>query len=63
MRVQVLIAMGQDQLSKDELGNLLDQRVHMVATTQELRLIPRNSMRLTGDYLGTKGPLSRAMST
>ena len=33
----------------------------MVTTTQELRRITRNFLRLTGEYLGTEGPLSRAM--
>ena len=30
--VQVLLAMGQDQISNKELVKLLDQHVHMVAT-------------------------------
>ena len=55
--------MGQDRLSKDEAGELLDQSAHVVFTAQELRHITRNSVRLTRDYLGTEGPLSRAMVT
>ena len=63
VRVQVLLAMGQYLLSKDEAGNILDQQVHMVAMTQELRHSTQNFVRLTEDYLGTEGPLSRAMAT
>ena len=36
MRVQVLISMGQDQLSQEETGRLLDQRIHKDAMNQEL---------------------------
>ena len=32
--VQVLLAMEQDQLSKEELVEFLDHRIHVVATTQ-----------------------------
>ena len=35
MRVQVLLAMGQDQISKEEVGEILDQQFYVVATTQE----------------------------
>ena len=52
--------MGQDHISK-ETGELLDQRVHVVTTHQELLHIIRNSMRLELDYLGTYGPLSQVM--
>ena len=37
MRIQVLLSMGQDRLSKEEATELLDQRVHVIASTQELR--------------------------
>ena len=37
MQVQVLLAMVQDRIPKDEAGELLDQRVNMGTTTQELR--------------------------
>ena len=63
MRVQVLLAMGQDRLSKDEAGELLDQRVHVVSMTQELRHSTRNFVRLNGDFFGVEGPLSREMMT
>ena len=59
--VQVLIAIGQDRISKEEAGELLDQRIQVVPTTQELRHNTRNFVWLTGDYLGTEGPISRAM--
>ena len=55
--------MGKDRISKDEAGDLLDQRVHMVTTTCEIRHITRNFVRLNGDYFRTEGPLSRAMAT
>ena len=57
MRVQVLIAMGQDQLSREEVVNPLYQRVHVVATTQDLRHGTRNFIWLSRDYLGTEGTL------
>ena len=37
MRVQVMVAMVQYRLSKEEVGKILDQRVHVVTTAQELR--------------------------
>ena len=55
--------MGQDKLSKDKVGELLDQHVHVVATTQELRHSTCNLVRLTGDNLGMEGPLLRLMAT
>ena len=63
MRFQVLLAMGQYLLPKDKAGELLDQHVNLVATTQEIRHITRNFVRLNGDYFRTEGPLSRAMAT
>ena len=63
MKVQVLVAMGQDQLSKDKSGELLDQCVYVVAMTQDLRHSNRKYVRLTRDYLGTEGPLLRVMAT
>ena len=62
MVVQLLLTVGQYRLSKDEAGKLLDQRVHVVATTQELCHSTRNFVHLTRDYLGTESPLSRAMA-
>ena len=52
MGIQFLLSMGQDSLSKEELGKLLDQRVHVLTSTQELRHSTRNFMKLAGDYLG-----------
>ena len=49
MQVQELLAMVQERLSKDEAGNILDQRVHVVATTQELRHSTQNLVWLTRD--------------
>ena len=63
MRVQVLLTMGQDRLSKDKAGELLDQHVHVVKTNQELCHSTRNFVQITKDYLGAEGPLSRAMAT
>ena len=63
MRIQVLLTMVQDRLSKDESGELLDRHIHVVATTQELRHSTRNLVSLTRDYLGTEGSLSRALVT
>ena len=37
MRIQVLLLMGQDRLSKEEATDLLDHRVHVLTLTQELR--------------------------
>ena len=37
MRIQVILSMGQDRLSKEEAVELLDQRVHVLGSTQELR--------------------------
>ena len=63
MKVQVIIAMGQDRLSKDKSGELLDQCVYVVAMTQDPRHSTRKYVRLTRDYLGTEGPLLRVMAT
>ena len=37
MRVHVLLSLGQNQLSRDETSELLDQRIYVVAMTQKLR--------------------------
>ena len=63
MIVHILFAMGQDRLSKEESGELLDQQVHVVATTQEIRHSTRKFVRLNRDHLGTEGPLSQAIAT
>ena len=44
-------------------GELLDQGVYIVATTQELHHIIQKFVRLTRNYLSMEGPLSQAMST
>ena len=49
--------MGQDRLSTEEAGDLLDQKLHVVAMTQELLHITQKFMRMTGDYLGMEVPL------
>ena len=43
--------MGQDRLSKKEAGDILYQWFHILASTQELRHLTRNSVKLAGDYL------------
>ena len=58
MWVQVLLAMGQERLSKDESGDLLEQWFHVVTITQELCHITRNFVWVSGGYLSAGGPLS-----
>ena len=53
--------MGQDRLSKDEVGEQLEQRVHVLTYTQELRHLTRNFMELAGDYLGEENPIFLSM--
>ena len=55
--------MGQDYLSKEEVGKLLVQRVHALASTQELMQSTRNFFKLVGDYLGEKIPIFLSMGT
>ena len=57
MRIQVLLSMVQDCLSKQEAGELLDHRVHVITSTQELRHSTRNFVKLVEDYLGEKIPI------
>ena len=52
MRIQFLLVMGQDCLSKEEAGELLDQRVHVATTIQELLNSTKNFFKIAGDYLG-----------
>ena len=40
------------RLSKEEAGDLLDQRVHVLTSTQELHQSTRNLVKLAGEYLG-----------
>ena len=62
MRIQVLLYMGQDRLSKEEATELLDQRVHVLTSTQEQRLLTRNFVSLPGDYLGEGSPVCVMMA-
>ena len=63
MKVQVLLFMVQDLLSKEEAGELLDQRFHVLISTQELRHFTRNFVNLAGDYLGEDIPFCFSMGT
>ena len=63
MLIQVLVAMGQDRLFKEDAGEMLDQRVHMVTTTQDIRHSIRNFLSVDGNYLRDEGTLIRAMAT
>ena len=56
MRIQVLLSMGQDRLSKEEATEILDQRVHVLTSTQELRHSTQNFVKLEGDYLEEGSP-------
>ena len=61
MRIQVLLSMGKDRLSKEEATEILDQRVHVLTSTQELRHLTRNFVKLAGDNLGEESPTCRSM--
>ena len=61
MRIEVLLSMGQYHLSKEEAGELLDQRFHILASTQYLRHLMRNFVNLAGDYLGEEIPICFSM--
>ena len=52
MKIQVLLAMDKYRLSKEEAGDLLDHRVHMVTTSQELWHSMKKSMKLVGEKMG-----------
>ena len=54
--------MGQDRISKEESGKLLDQQVHMVATDQDIRHSTLNVVQLTRDHLGMVVTLSQEMA-
>ena len=45
------------RLSKEEAGELLDQRVHVLKATQELRHLTQNFVKLAGDYLGEESSI------
>ena len=55
--------MVQEGLYNEEDGEFLDQRLHMITTTEELQHRTRKFMRMVGDYLVSEGPLIRAMAT
>ena len=61
MRIQVLLSMGQDRLSKEEATEILDHRVHVLASTQELRHLTCNFVKLAWDYLGEESPICLLM--
>ena len=63
MCIQVLLSMGQDCLSKEEATELLDQRFHVLTSTQELRHSTRNFVNLAGDYLGEGSPICISMAS
>ena len=62
MRIQILLSMGQDRLPKEEATEFLDQRVHVLTSTQELRHLTRNFVNLAGDYLGEVSPVCLLMA-
>ena len=49
--------MVQDNSSKEEVGELLDQRFHILASTQELRHSTGIFVKLSGDFLGEESPI------
>ena len=57
------MAMGQDRLSKEEATERLDQRVHVITSTQELCHSTRNFVKLAGDYLGEGSPVCISMES
>ena len=63
MRIQFLLSMGQDYLTKEESGELLDQRVHVLTSTQELRNSTSHFVKLSGKYLSEEIPLCLSMAT
>ena len=63
MRVQVLITMGQDWISREETRYILDQWIYVVTMTQELCDKTKNFVQLLGEYIRKDGPLSQEMAT
>ena len=53
--------MGQDQLSKEEAMDILDQWFHVVTPNQDLWNDTRNFLRLAGDYIIPDSPLSKVV--
>ena len=62
MRIQVLLSMGQDCVYKEKATDFLDQRVHVLTSTQELRHSMRNFLKLARDYLGEERPICLSMA-
>ena len=54
---------GTGLLIKEEPGELLDQRFHVLSSTQELRQSTRKFAKLVGDYLGEERPICLSMGT
>ena len=63
MHIQVLLSMGHDCLSKEEATEPLDQRVHVLMSTQDLRHLTRNFVKLAGDYLVEGSPICLSMAS
>ena len=63
MHIEVLLSTGQYRLSKVEATELLDQRVHVLTSTQELRQSTHNFVKLVGDYLGEEIPICILMGS
>ena len=63
MQIQVLLSMGHDRMSKEEAGEILEQRFHVLTSTQELHHSTRNYVKLAGDYLGEESPICFSMGT
>ena len=61
MQIQFLLSVVQDRLSKEESGGLLNQRVHVLTSTQELCHSTRNFVKLAEDYLGEESPIILSM--
>ena len=62
-KIQIILAMLQDIMSKEEAGELLDQRVHIVTSTQEVRNYSKHFVKIVGDYLGGECPFCLSMET
>ena len=52
MKVQVLLAMVQDRLSKGDYIQLLYQWLNVVMLTQEIKHITKKALWVSVDYLG-----------
>ena len=63
MRFQVLLTMGQDCLSKEEVGGLLEQRFHVVTTSQDFLHSTKNFVKLARYYLGEEIMFCQYMTT